>query len=329
LGHNKLESKLITPRTWTQRTRPDKPYFQKSDDASDILNEKKDKHRRLLEIMFIDKHDTQKKAMNHNQIKGYSLGKSGICHLARDKSDTNLMLPTNRSLQKEILLSEKSLPGMQGYISQSDTNMNLNTAQQNKLQAVHGKSSQNFHTWNITQKALGNGGGALVGTRRSQILNFPRKNTEQMKSKDPIQKSQTKQSNRNLYRHMTDTNGKKQNYTMLHQKIKDVSFSSRNQTTSSIGNFRNINTSHSDGLAKYTSGKNLPAKFINALPPGQATITMRDRKAHSLLAEFKNTTKVKNIHGSDIQDLLEPVTERVGPKKGHKFSGSRRAEQTK
>jgi hypothetical protein len=329
LGHNKTESKLITPRTWTQRTRPDKPYFQKSDDASDILNEKKDKHRRLLEIMFIDKHDTQKKAMNHNQIKGYSLGRSGICHQARDKSDPKLISHTNRSLQKETFLSEKSLPGMQGYISQSDLNMNLTTAQQNKLHAVHGKSSQNFHTWKITQKALGNGAGALVGTCRSQILNFPRKKIEQSKSKDPIEKSHTQQSNRNLYRLMTDTNGKQPNYMMLHQKIKDVSFSSRNQTTSSIGNFRNINTSPSDGLTKYTSANNLPAKFVSALPLGLATTTLRDQKAHSLLADFKNKTKVKNILCGDIQDLLEPVTGRVVPKKGHKFSGSRRAQQTK
>lgn len=218
---------------------------------------------------------------------------------------------------------------MQGYISQSDTNMNQTIAQQYKLHAVHGKSRKNFHTWNITQKALGNGGGALVGTRRSQILDFPKKKTEQSESKDLIEKSQKQHSNRNLYRLMTNSNGKKQNYTMLHQKIKDVSFSSRNQTTSSIGNFRNINTCHSDGQAKYTSGKNLPAKFISALPPGRATTTMRDRKAHSLLADFKNKTKVKNIHSSDIQDLLEPVTERVGPKKGHKSSGSRRAQQTK
>jgi hypothetical protein len=116
---------------------------------------------------------------------------------------------------------------------------------------------------------------------------------------------------------------------MMHQKIKDVSFSSRNQTTSSIGNFRNMNTSPSDGLAKYTSGKNLPAKFISALPPGLATTTLRERKDHSLLADFKNKKKVKNIHDSDIQDLLEPVSERVGPKKGHKLSGSRHSQQMK
>jgi hypothetical protein len=228
--------------------------------------------------------------MNHNQIKGYSLGKTGISQLARDRSDPNLMLQSNRSLQRENLLSDKSLPVMQGYISQSDTNMNLTTP--NKINAAHWNGNKNFHSWKITEKALGNGSGALAGTRPSQILNFPRK-TEERTSKDPIEKSGRQHSNRNLYRLMSDSNGKKPNYTMMHQKIKDVSFSSRNQTTSSIGNFRNINTSLSDGLAKYASAKNLPAKLVCALPPSLATTTVRDRKAHGLLSDFKKKTKAK------------------------------------